>query len=160
MNSLRVHIWNCLNWKVQQFKSLKVLFKKKLDLLDQHIRRPTSHIHSLCKIGSISHFSSKTQSCKFETYFLSSFQLWTLWRKERKEEVGSLKTLPLSPFVFQSIRQRLPRLWKPFFYWVGQISHFTSNIGWKSCICIFISSVVAGAWVLDRWTLHWITKVQ
>jgi len=45
MNSLRVHIWN--NSKVQQFKSLKVLFKKKLDLLDQHIRRPTSHIHSL-----------------------------------------------------------------------------------------------------------------
>jgi hypothetical protein len=88
--------------------------------------------------------------------------MWTKWRKEGKEEVGSLKTLPLSPFVSQNIQQRLPRLWKPFFYRVGQIPHFTSNIGWKSCFCIFISSVVAVAWVLDRWTFpfHWITKVQ
>ena len=38
--------------------------------------------------------------------------------------------------------------------------HFTSNIGWKSCICIFISSVVARAWGLDRWTFHRITNVQ
>ena len=44
-----------------------------------------------------------------------------MWRrKERKEEAGSLKTLPLSPFVCQSNQQWLPRLWKPFFYWVGQ----------------------------------------
>ena len=43
--------------------------------------------------------------------------MWTRWRKERKEEVGSLKTLPL--FVSRNIQQRLPRLWKPFFYWVS-----------------------------------------
>lgn len=90
MNSLHVHIWNCLNWKVQQFKSLKVFSKKKLDLLDQH-RRPTSHIHSLFKIGSISHFSSKTQNCKFETTFF-----WAPSSCELGDEKKEKKKLVLS----------------------------------------------------------------
>ena len=115
MNSLRVHIWNCLNSKVQQFKSLKVLFKKKLDLLDQHIRRPTSHIHSLCKIGSISHFSSKTQIFKFETTFFELFPAVNSVTKRKKRRSWFSQNPAVVPVCFPKHPTTAPKAVKTLF---------------------------------------------
>lgn len=115
MNSQQLHIWNCLNSKVQRFKSLKVLFKKKLDLLDQHIRRPTSHIHSLFKIGSISYFSSKTQNCKFETTFFELFPAVNSVTKRKKRRSWFSQNPAVVPVCFPKHPTTAPKAVKTLF---------------------------------------------
>lgn len=149
ISTTQIHDSNLTIYHRSRLGALDVIAPKNpFTFIHRSTKSPPSHLSKFLPL----HFFLKNNRKTLENPPLSPTlsQMWAQ-KKESKLKVLSASSCPSSVRLPKQPTMAPKAVKNPFSTeLVRKHLHFSSNIGWKSCICISISYVVARAWTLDK----------
>ena len=149
ISTTQIHDSNLTIYHRSRLGALDVIAPKNpFTFIHRSTKSPPSHLSKFLPL----HFFLKNNRKTLENPPLSPTlsQMWAQ-KKESKLKVLSASSCPSSVRLPKQPTMAPKAVKNPFSTeLVRKHLHFSSNIGWKSCICISISYVVARAWTLDE----------